>query len=272
MTQENSPDDPAAMPDSTDFAATVPPPATEPPVAFTDPYDVQSEPDPYTTALLAGALQPPPPLVGSPDATPPTRKNSPVYRILSIVLVVVVAVSTAILFFKTQGTAPITNADFDRLITALSNTKNFGAISAYDGVTAADVDDCEAYAGFAESTKGYAEGTAGYDGDGIVLLVRFLERNDAINFAAAGARCIEQNNYATVTTTEATTGGLFSVVKVYEFITPDDDYPVAMQLAVYRNVAVWNLDTDPSTPITLEQWKIWAGGEFMDAVDAARKK
>jgi hypothetical protein len=199
------------------------------------------------------------------------KQSSTLQRVLSIVLVVAVAVTTAILFFKERGVSPITDDDFGRLASSLSGVQGFGDISVNAG-KASDIDECEAYAAFDENSKDFAESRTGFDGDGVFVMLRFLKHQNAIDFALASNTCVSQNSYTNVQIKEETTGGLFSVVNVYEITTQDEANPLVLHIAVYRNVAAWNLDSNLETPIAFEQWKEWAGGEFMDAVDDSRTK
>jgi hypothetical protein len=187
-------------------------------------------------------------------------------------VVVTIAVATAILIFKQRGTAPVTTADFKRFADSFSATQKFGEIEVGSGDVLPQLGSCEAYTGFSDSARDYAIADVGLGGGSDVLvMVRFLERDNAIDFALATRTCFEQFSYTNVQVKEDTAGGLFSVVNLYEVSVPGENAPL-IHIAVYRNVAAWHLGNNVESSITMDTWKAWAGEEFMDAVDDARKK
>ncbi|MDR0435273.1 MAG: hypothetical protein LBH11_00640 [Propionibacteriaceae bacterium] len=301
MTQENSPSDTSGMPEPTDAGATVPPPLPDAPNALTNdlsslqnnPYAVSGPPavapaaivadpgsadaaadpdlDPYTASLLASSLHPAPSSTGvSTAGIPVPKKASTAQRVFAVAIVVAIAVATAILVFKQRGTAPVTTADFKRFASSLADTQEFGEIKVGSGDIVPDLGSCEAYTAFGSSARDYAITSTGLNGTDVLVAIRFMEHDDAVDFALATRTCLEQVEYTDVQVKEDTAGGLFSVVRLYEIADSAED-ALMLHIAVYRNVAVWNLDNTPVTPVTMEQWKTWAGEEFMNAVDDARK-
>ncbi|MDR0837664.1 MAG: hypothetical protein LBM94_05610 [Propionibacteriaceae bacterium] len=210
-------------------------------------------------------------------ATAPAKAPKKVTKVGVIINAVCIVVAVIVVVggvLWNNSSKPITTAAFKRAAAELSGTGPTG-IGTFENFSVSNgVQDCAAFTGLNEKMKDGQEASPGFDSDSAMLLIRFLEGDDAVAFASGTFDCLEQSGFIDLaeTTAKVTTAfGLLGKVQVWETVTTETDYEMTIHSAVYRNVVAWNVDWNPlTTPISFDDWKAWATTTFRDAIDDAR--